>query len=264
MDVSAYIASGILELYVAGILSEKENREVDRLARKYPDILSEIKAIERVMLRMTKAASPEMPQIDWANITTVENDTLTFQPDRTEGKTPWINFLGWAAALLFAVGLLWVYVGNNRLQSKVQLTNQQKETLEEQILQARETLHTTTIIFKELRAQSVITVVLNGQTAAPETFAKAYWNPTTQTVYIDALGLPDPPPGFTYQVWSLLLDPLTPTSIGLLEDFSSNENRLFQLPNPNPSEGFGITLEPEGGSDSPTSEQLYTLGTVGP
>ncbi len=264
MDVSAYIASGILELYVAGILSEKENREVDRLARKYPDILSEIEAIERVMLRMTKTAAPGMPQIDWANITNVDNDTLTFQPNRKEGKTPWINYLGWTAALLFAVGLLWVYVENNRLQSEVQLINRQKETLEEQILQARKTLHTTTTIFEDLRDKSVITVVLNGQTAAPGTFAKAYWNPTTQSVYIDALGLPDPPPGFTYQVWSLLLDPLTATSIGLLEDFSSNENHLFQLSNPNTSEGFGITLEPEGGSESPTLEQLYTLGALEP
>ena len=264
MDVEEYIASGILELYVAGILSEKENREVDRLAREHPEIQLEIETIERVMLRMTKAASPGMPQIDWARITSEDNDPITFQPDRPKQKTKWINYLGWAAALLFAAGLLWVYVENNRLQSEVQLTNQQKETLEGQILEARETLTTTEAILNDLRAQNVAVITLNGQTAAPDSFAKAYWNAATQSVYIDALGLPEPPPGFTYQVWSLLLDPLTPTSIGLLENFTSNENRLFQLSNPNSSEGFGITLEPEGGSESPTLEQLYTLGAVGP
>ena len=35
------------------------------------------------------------------------------------------------------------------------------------------------------------------------------------------------------------------------------------LENANESEAFGITLEPEGGSETPTLEQLYTLGAVG-
>ncbi len=34
------------------------------------------------------------------------------------------------------------------------------------------------------------------------------------------------------------------------------------LQNTNESEAFGIRLEPAGGSESPTMEQLYTLGVV--
>jgi hypothetical protein len=41
----------------------------------------------------------------------------------------------------------------------------------------------------------------------------------TKVVYVDASGLPEPPEGMVYQVWALKLDPLTPTSIGLLENF---------------------------------------------
>ncbi len=65
-----------------------------------------------------------------------------------------------------------------------------------------------------------------------------------------------------YQVWSLKMNPLKPTSIGLLNKFESDNNKIFQLPNPNSSEAFGITLEPAGGSKSPTMERLYTLGAV--
>ncbi|WP_338038976.1 anti-sigma factor [Maribacter litopenaei] len=50
--------------------------------------------------------------------------------------------------------------------------------------------------------------------------------------------------------------------MGLLEDFAMDENKVFTLNNPNESEAFGITLEPAGGSESPTLEQLYTLGVV--
>ncbi len=105
-------------------------------------------------------------------------------------------------------------------------------------------------------------VPLGGQDASPGSYAKAYWNKTEEKVFIDAKGLPEPPDGFVYQVWSLKLSPLTPTSMGLLENFTTDENKVFALNNPNESEAFGITLEPAGGSESPTLEQLYTLGVV--
>ena len=76
-------------------------------------------------------------------------------------------------------------------------------------------------------------------------------------------GLPEPPEGMVYQVWSLKLKPaLTPTSIGLLSDFTTENNKLFAVSNTGNAEAFGITLEPTGGSKSPTMEQLYTLGAV--
>ena len=119
------------------------------------------------------------------------------------------------------------------------------------------------MLLQEIRDKDVSVIALGGQTVSPSSYAKAYWNKEEQKVIIDAQGLPEPPEGFTYQVWSLKLDPLTPTSLGLLDDFASQDNKLFTLENANESEAFGITLEPEGGSETPTLEQLYTLGAVG-
>ena len=79
---------------------------------------------------------------------------------------------------------------------------------------------------------------------------------------MDAQGLPDPPPNTVYQVWSLKLSPLTPTSLGIIDSFTTDENKIFEIKNANESEAFGITLEPAGGSATPTMEQLYTLGVV--
>jgi anti-sigma-K factor RskA len=74
--------------------------------------------------------------------------------------------------------------------------------------------------------------------------------------------LPEPPKGKVYQVWSLILNPLMPTSLGVIEEFSTDKDKVFDLKNTNQSEAFGITLEPAGGSKSPNLEQLYTLGVV--
>ena len=115
---------------------------------------------------------------------------------------------------------------------------------------------------KALSEKGIQLVQLAGQQVAPEAYARAYWNAEVNQVYIDGNGLPEPPPGMVYQVWSLKLDPLTPTSLGLLEDFTADSDKIFALSNPEESEAFGITLEPAGGSESPTLEQLYTLGAV--
>ncbi|WP_435579436.1 anti-sigma factor domain-containing protein, partial [Gilvibacter sp.] len=78
---------------------------------------------------------------------------------------------------------------------------------------------------------------------------------------LDVNGLPEAPSGMQYQLWSLTLDPLTPTSLGVLEQ-SEDDLNLYIIENEFTTEAYGITLEPEGGSESPTLENLYVLGAV--
>jgi len=264
MDVKEYIASGILELYVAGALSPEENLEVQHHAIEYPEIKKEIEAIERAILELTEAASPKMPQNGFAKIKAEINDVIPFTPESSSSKgTPWGSYMGWAASVLLAVGLFWMYTENSKLKSDIELTNQEKQSLKDVLSDTQEEITTKETLLQEIRDRNVDVVALGGQTVSPSSYAKAYWNKEEKKVIIDAQGLPEPPDGFTYQVWSLKLDPLTPTSLGLLDDFASQDTKLFILENANESEAFGITLEPKGGSETPTLEQLYTLGAVG-
>lgn len=260
MDTQAYIASGILELYVAGLLSPIENLEVYDNAQQYPEIQKEIEAIEAAVIALTKTANPGYNQNNFRRIQTF---TTGVQKDESSAKNRKLfSGLGWAAALILAAGLVWMYTQNNDLKSEIEVVNQQKDTLEKEVYDANIEVTENERILNIIRDQDVSVIALGGQTVSPSSFAKAYWNKNNQKVVIDATGLPEPPPGFTYQVWSLKLDPLTPTSLGLLDDFAENDKRLFELNNSNESEAFGITLEPEGGSETPNLEQLYTLGTV--
>ena len=119
----------------------------------------------------------------------------------------------------------------------------------------------TTTVLNVIRDTKTSVIPLAGQAIDPTASAKVYWNKEQQTVYVDAAGLPKPPEGMVYQVWALKLNPLTPTSIGLLENFTA-DNAIFKVENNAGAEAFGITLEPAGGSKSPTLEKLYTLGKV--
>ncbi len=264
MDIEKYISSGILELYVAGLLTEAENREVSEHAKSYPEIEKEIRSIEAGVLALSKAASPgvtEKSRIEqlWATMDERENKPVI---KMEKPRTNWFAYTGWAAALVLLAGLWWVYNQNQELRTDMQTRVNEVQQLESQIEAARNSLVQTRELFNQLRDKDVTIVPLSGQQVAPDAYARAYWKKDAQEVFIDAQGLPEPPPGMVYQVWSLKLSPLTPTSIGLLESFATDDNKVFVLPTTNETEAFGITLEPAGGSESPTLEQLYTLGAV--
>ena len=266
MDVQEYIASGILELYVAGQLSEEENLEVHGHALEHPEIMKEIEEIESAILALGKTVSPGLPHNFEIirEMIGIQRETKVVELKGNDINWSW--YMGWAASVLLAIGLFWLYTQNQELKSEIQVVENEKRSLEQQITDANTSLYDTQELLNTIRDKNITVVPMGGQEVSPTSYAKAYWNRSEQKVLIDAQGLPEPPDGFVYQVWSLKLSPLTPTSVGLLEDFTTDENKVFALNNPNDngSEAFGITLEPAGGSESPTLEQLYTLGAVSP
>lgn len=256
MNTKEYIASGILELYVAGSLSEKENEEVYAAIQKNPELLIEVESIEKAVLQLTAAAKKDAAY----SFNDIENQLSNEERKVITMPKPNIKeYLGWAAAFILGSTLILSVLQNNNL--KEQLATE-KEQLEEQIDKSSNSLAEAEKLIEIFRDKDIISIPLAGQTVSPTSYAKVYWDKKTNSIYLDAKGLPEPPKGKVYQVWSLKLDPLTPTSLGTLDSFTADANKIFTIDNGNESEAFGITLEPAGGSLSPTLEQLYTLGTV--
>ena len=260
MDIKAYIESGILELYVAGQLSEMENQEVYELMQQYPEILQEVLEIEAAVVKLTAAVSPHA--IDFESFKGKLGNSDTKVVDLKPRKPNWISYTGWAASILLAGGLLWTLNQKTTLEQQLQTAETDKIYLETQIEDARTDLAATKNLLNVIRDKDIIAVPLGGQGDYTNSFAKVYWNKADNTIYLDAEGLPNAPEGKVWQVWSLTLNPLTPTSLGTIDDFNTDDNKIFTIANANESQAFGITLEPAGGSESPTMEQLYTLGVV--
>lgn len=260
MEIEKYINSGILELYVYGALSEEESAEVSRILKQYPEVLAEVEEIERSLLNLSAAVAPENPEHLLNSIRTKINNRNSVYP--VTGRSNWPAYIGWAASILLLVGLFYMFNKNNELRDSLNALQADKIRLENEIADARDDAGRTRELLSVLRDRNILKVPLEGQDAAPDAYATAFWDPSTNTTYIDARDLPTPPAGMVYQVWSLELQPLIPTSIGLLDNFEEDENKIFALDNVNESQAFGITLEPAGGSETPTMERLYTLGVV--
>jgi len=262
MEAQEYIESGTLELYVYGLLTETENLEIAEVAKKNPEVEQEILAIEKAIVALSSSFSPFHSVANFEKI----KARLELKHGKVVEMKPasnWSQYLGWAAAVVMLLGLGYQTLELTKTKEAIATVGTEKNKIQRDFAyldqQNRETEKNLSIV-RDIKNTGV---TLGGQAVSPTSFAKVYWNKDTRTTYIDAAGLPKPPKGMVYQVWSLKLSPvLTPTSIGLLDNFDQNEQKIFAVDQTDSAEAFGITLEPAGGSLTPTMEQLYTLGKV--
>ncbi len=266
MNEEEIIASGILELYVCGSLSENDTHEVEAALQKFPNLKKEIEIIEASLITLAENVSPPFSSIVWTYILNAirpakNKDIKTIGTN--EKSFNWAGVSGWAAAILLLGGLFWAMNQKNSLEQEVDFTTTENAELEDQLQTTEKELLETENILAVLRNDAFNTVNLPGNKAvAPEASAKVFYNKEEGIAYIDSKGLPKAPEGKVYQVWSLVMEPLTPSSMGLLEELSSVQQNLYKFEKFPIAEGFGITLEPAGGSETPTLSQLYVLGTV--
>ena len=264
------ISSGELELYVAGMLPEERAIEISEIITTDEDVKKEVEAIEEVITKLAKESTTSKTQdfsivlkkIVTQRISDSENEqTADKATPKTSKYIQLRPYIGWAAAAVFLIFFGIQYQKTSNISETLNANLEQQEQLEDKIQKKNFTLAKKEELLATVVSEDTKLIDLAGQDISPESKVKVFWNTSKDKVVIDAGNLPEAPEGMVYQVWSLTLNPLTPTSLGLLEDYSQ-DNNLFVLENPNSSEAFGITLEPAGGSQTPTLEKLYVLGTL--
>jgi anti-sigma-K factor RskA len=260
MTSKEYIESGILELYVFGKLSEAENDEVQQMMADYPAVRQEVVAIESAIVDLSQSVAPRLSATNYEKIRNQILEKRKVIDMKT--KSGWSSYIGWAAAAVLVFGFGLQFNKLNESNQVIDKLGAEKSVMQESIVDLELNKKETETILAIVRDNNNQAVSLAGQAISPESYAKAYYNKVTKEVYVDVAGLPIPPKGKVYQVWALKLNPLTPTSIGVLDNFTADNTKVIKVNNAQDAEAFGITLEPAGGSISPNLEQLYTLGKV--
>lgn len=264
METRDYIESGILELYVYGLLSESENREVAKMAGDNKDIADEIASIEKAILNLSTGFSPYLPAENFARIASnlsLEREEIAVA--EVKRRANWAAYTGWAAAILLMAGIAYLFMMLNHANMEVVGLDGKNAKLQKNVELLENKNMQTESALAVLRDNKNTMLLLEGKDAAPGAFAKIYWNTENQTVFIDAAGLPEPPQDSVYQVWSMKFKPeFAPESIGLLENFNAGNHKIFTVSNVDESDGFAVTLEPAGGSETPSMDRLYVLGKM--
>ncbi|GGE33588.1 anti-sigma factor [Psychroflexus planctonicus] len=260
-DANEYIESGQLELFVYGVLPENEMQEIAAAVSKYPSVQAEVERIEKVALQLSRAVSPGSKPENFVQIYQGLRDQDTVVS--VSKKQNWSSLLAWAAVAALLVGIFWMFQQKSTLTNELEQAALEKQEIENRLLEAKNDLQGQAEILAFIRNNNIDVIDLPANEDVIENaYAKVFYDEESQVAYLDLQGLPEPPEGMVYQAWSLLMDPLTPSSIGVIENFENSDSKIFEIKNIPTSEAFGITLEPAGGSETPTLSNLYVLGTV--
>ena len=257
MSAKDYLDTGILELYVFGQLTEKESIEVSEAIAKYPELQQEVNEIESSLIALSSKASPGVSEQTRQEI---------LQPDEQDGQKikSKVPYYYWAAILVLLIGIGLLFRQVTTLSSEVQTVEKELKEKQTQIVETEEEKNKLKEILSVARSKDYKTVELPGnEEVAQDVYVKAFYNSDEQKMFLDLKSLPEPPDGMVYQLWSLQFEPLTPESMGTIANYVADKDKLFELDNvPENAQGFGITLEPKGGSETPTLSRLYALGKI--
>lgn len=268
MNINEYIESGVLELYVAGTLSASEKQEVESYAAKYPEVKKEIQEIEFALESYAQLHAKKPSDSVRKNIfSQLELDTIEQRSTgkvvkmnpSTSGASGLLKYLAYAAiALLFISGGLNIYYYNRYHQTQDELVALQGE--KDMLAKQRETLQAH---YDQLASEMNIvkdpanlTVTMKGLPIEPEAIATVFWNRNTGNVHLNINNLPAPPQGKQYQLWALKDG--KPIDAGVFDMKSTMQT----MKNITAADAFAVTLEPAGGSVSPSLDLLYVLGNV--
>ncbi|WKN30131.1 anti-sigma factor [Porifericola rhodea] len=269
MNINEWIKSGIIEAYVLGELSEEKVREVEDMAQEYPEVQEEIEQTEMVMeeLAMKSSIQPSndvknniLSKIDEQDKPTKSDRPIYLQSDndKTKKLSLWQYISVAASILVLLSSALAIYYHQQWKSTENELTSyiSRNETLAQEYQSLRSD-------FQQIQEQQEIfqnpaftQVKLNGTDFSPNSFALVYWNAESEQVYLSPAGLPSPESGKQYQLWAIVDG--KPQNAGVFDI----QNALLDMEQIAKASAFAITLEPAGGSQSPTLEAMYVLGEV--
>lgn len=233
MDKEEFLASGLLEQYVLGLTTPEEDREVERFARKYPDIAEKIITLRGGVQKY--AEEQPIPKVKAAKA----------------GYFPYI------LVIILAIGLLWQWKAHRYTAAELLKVNAEYAAFREGCENDHKENIAAAQVYELLRAPHTHQVNLHGTALAPDAHAMVYWNPERQRVYCSLTNLPAPPAGKQYQLWAEVRGEMV--NMGILTAMPMQLQPMLFI---QAAESFNITLEPMGGSDHPDVGQLYANGKV--
>ncbi len=274
MNTSEYIGSGILEAYILGALSRKEAQQVEADIAKYPDLAQELADIEATMFDFATRHSVEPPpganEKIWAALqfgSSANSDggrvgpkVIPFQPEyRKPGRwkfaAVWIALAG-SMALNAA---MWMRGQNNKrdmlaLNGKVYILEHDQKELAGLVSKYKEN--------KAMMADTGMqTIVMHTMLPGHPMAATLYWSKQKGHAYVSIDGLPTPPKGMQYQLW--VMQNGKPVDMGVLPNEMANTPGMQKIDRTvTDGQAFAISLEKEGGSPTPTMQNIYVMGKV--
>ncbi len=279
MNIHDYIESGLLELYAMGALQGDEAQKVADAIAQHPELRAEFEAISNALQSIApiegRGPQPDLKARILGSLPTdsaKDTDTTTVRdlPTSAPPPTNMIPFQGEAASvratpsrgrryllaasfiglLLSASAALWFWAQLQSAQEQLAEAREERNQIEQVARQAQDQLSTVRNYDNKL-------VRMTSTGKVQGAIAVVYWNPKTNNVYVDAAGMPPLPEDKQYQLWAIADG--DPVDAGVFETNTSNLQRMKEI---REAKVFAVTIEPRGGSRTPTLETMTVVGQL--
>lgn len=267
MDIQSYISSGIIEQYALGNLPKEEasilecvmknNAEVAAAVFEAQKVLEELSLLQKVEppveLKSQIFAKLNFEKSSSAiaiteSISAVERE---IKPEKEIKISRSQNNYAWwiaAASLVLMIGLGWSIFENNSKVDKIIALAKNNSELENKLNKVQQQ--------NDIIVNSQI-IDLKGVESKPGMLASVYWD-KSKNVYLSLKNLPQAPAGKQYQLWAIVDG--KPLDAGVYDQ--NNPEKLQKMKSIENAQAFAITLENEGGSLTPTMDQMYVIGEI--
>ncbi len=299
MDPNTFIESGVIERYALGQATCFEAREVEFMAEEHTDVrqaveevFGGVEAVARVSAvplsdeARRQSLSAVMERIGKESgqsgvVRRLDPNAGNGQAGRDPGASAadpgsrirrMQTWTGIAAALVLLAGAAAFYLNNqNRALEREQVAQQSElDRLGREAGAAKAELDRTQDYLALLRDAATRRVPLMPVGGDDQARVDVYWNPELEQAYFDVLQLADLPSDRQYQLWAIVGG--QPQDMGVLpvsgerapgQDAEAGVPALQEFPFVDAPDAFAITIEPLGGSEAPTLDQMVVLGAMG-
>lgn len=269
MNTKEYISSGIIESYILGLASHEEAGILECVMKNNAEVKAAFEEAQKTLEDLATAQSVTPPtdlksklwnkiqqeQIAEEVKPVVSADIPAAKPQeevKIQGNSNWKAF-AIAASVLFLVSIAGnVFWMNNQSETKKEIAKIQTEKKSQDLAMQKMNQKMEMISNPDMKM-----VMLKGVEKHTDSKAMVFWNTKTKEVYLNAESLPKAPEGMQYQLWAIADG--KPVSAGMYTTEKDSKIALANIPN---AQAFAITLEKQGGSVSPTMENMYVMGGV--
>jgi len=269
LNTKEYISSGIIESYILGLASPEEAGILECVMKNNAEVKTAVEEAQKTLEDLATAQSitppADLKSKIWNKIQqeqTVEEVRSVRSADipsaksqeeiKIQGNNNWKTFAV-AASVLFLVSaagnLFWM---NGQSETKEELAKMKTEKKNQDL--AMQKMHEK---MEMVSNPDMKMVMLKGVEKHTDSKAMVFWNTKTKEVYLNADSLPKAPEGMQYQLWAI--EDGKPVDAGMYTEDKDSKIALANIPN---AQAFAITLEKQGGSPTPTMENMYVMGGV--
>jgi anti-sigma-K factor RskA len=245
--------SGLLELYAIDEITPVERDIVNKALSQSAELREELSSIESSLMKYAQLLSVK-PSTDLKSkiLSKLTSETVkSVSEDNSKKGAP--SLFSWLL-LLSCIGLAAAYFMSQNKYQELKDQHEKSVIVCDSITQAK---NVKIALLENIQNKNNRIIELKATEKYPETELYFHYNPVLKKNYIQVKNLPHLASNQSYQLWALKgkKQPIP------LDVFENNRDNIFEVKFVDAPDAYAITIEPKGGKESPTLEDL--IGTVG-